>query len=264
MASIAPGDKNMAVGGAKEGTNQVSKTAVIKRAYVGAEKDHLFKADDGMSYYIISNGGRIDISSKRNGDIRLSKVNNKGFFKNRSGDRVEIFGVYDHVLTVTTPVTVKLEEAVSDDGTVTVDFICDQSSSETLEKLRSLLNNDFKSTDTSDFERYVKVTEEDLSKILGIFIGDCSLDTMWQFSTTFNLNNEIRSRFYDRIFRDSAFSNRGLIPGRSFLRFSESATEHIMKMKAEGKIALTEKEIKHEDKMLSIYFAKEEYDALKR
>ena len=263
MAPIAPGDKNMIAGGMNDGTNQSAIPVVEVREYVGAEKDHEFTRNKTMMYFIIRNGA-LDLSKGLNGittNIKLKNYAKTGFFK--KPDKIEIFGVNPNPITITVPVTVRLSDATTVDGTLTVDFQCDTSSEESINRLMSLTVDESVVTDVESFERYTRLNGNGLATMLSAFVADCGLDAFYQEDRVSDLRKIIRNGFYDKLFTEQAFSNKALKPGRASVRFGETQEETIIRLRTEGKIQLTEDSIKHDRKMMVIDFSKDEYEAMK-
>jgi len=269
---IVAGDSNMAKGGRYGSNNQESVLVVEKRTFHqedSYDKDPKFKRRMDEVFYIIKDGC-IQMPPKNDKnllmgswkDVRIKDHEKVSFFNKLKGvptPEIEVLGINPNTFSVTSPITVRLSTAELVDGTCTVDFQCDLRSADSINTLSGFIHDDF-AEHIKGLEEIWIMTECGMEKKLRGYIGDCGLETLPEFSSTYDLQKRLRSALFDNLRTDVAFSNKGLVVRRSVARFEAGSAEKIMRMKAEGKIQLAEDQIKHERNVMLLMFTNEEND----
>lgn len=256
---VAPGDRNMAVGGVAEGGNQASVIVVVMKEPLTDDRKYTFKREPYLSYFIMQEGGFSNDPAYRDikHDMRIKDYDGKKFF--RGSKRVAFLGININPVNIIVPVTVKLSDATTVDGTISIDFACDLKEPD---KVSSMLGTDYSKERVIGYERQTYLTAEALSTLVRNAIGDCGLDALSGYDKTFDIAKRIRITVLEELDKDVAISSKGLSVVRASIRFSEANTEKIMRLKAEGKIQMAEDEIEFEKRMLKIDLARKEYNAI--
>ncbi|WP_400249730.1 hypothetical protein [Methanomethylophilus alvi] len=257
--SVAPGDKNMAAGGAAEGGNQTNQIVVILKEPLTNDRKYSFKREPYLTYFALQDGGVSDNPSHRciNHDMRISDYDDKKFL--RGSKRVSFLGINTNPINVIIPVTVRLSDATSIDGTISIDFSCNPKNPE---RVVSMLGTDYRKERTYGSEKQTYLMADGLSTLVRNAIGDCGLNALSEYEKTFDIAKRIRTSVFEELDRDVAVSSRGLDVIRASIRFSEANTEKIMRLRSEGKIKMAEDEIEFEKRMLKIDLARKEYEAI--
>lgn len=256
---VAPGDRNMAAGGAAEGGNQANMIVVILREPLTDDRKYIFKREPYLSYFVMQDGGFSSNPTFRDirHDIRLGDYDGKKLL--HKAKRVAFMGMNTNPVNIIVPVTVKLSDATTVDGTISIDFACDIKEPD---KVSSMLGTDYRKERVYGYERQTYLTAEGLSTLVRNAIGDCGLDALSEYDKTFDIAKRIRVSVLEELDKDVAISSKGLDVVRASIRFSEANTEKIMRLKAEGKIQMAEDEIEFEKRMLKIDLARKEYNAI--
>lgn len=196
-------------------------------------------------------------------NVTTKDYRKKSLFKKLKGDAssISVLGINPNPFSVTVPINVRLSTSESIPGTCTVDFLCDMRSEDSINALSSLVHDDFAVHEPGLEEIYI-MTERGMSEKLRGYIGDCSLDVLSDYEGTFDVTKKLRSALFDNLRTDVSFARKGLLIQRASARFDASISERIMKMRAEGKLQISEDQIKHERNMMVLEFTGEEYDAI--
>lgn len=273
---IVSGDSNMINGGRYESNNQESVLVVEIRTFhdeFSNEKNHKFIRRSDEVFYVIDDGEIImpekndkNLYMGTRKDIWTNDFQKRSFIQKLRGKKIpsiKVLGINPNPFSVTVPINVRLSTSESIPGTCTVDFLCDIRSEDSINTLSSLVQDDF-ADHIKGLEEIYRMTEKGMSMKLRGYIGDCSLDVLSDYDRTFDVTKKLRSALFDNLRTDVAFANKGLIVQRSLVRFDESISEKIMRMRTEGKVQIAEDQIKHERNMMVLEFTDEEYDAINR
>lgn len=257
--AVAPGDRNMAAGGAAEGGNQANAIVVILKKPLTDDRKYVFKREPYLTYFALQDGGISDNPSFRGikHDMRISDYDGKKFL--RGAKRVSFLGINTNPTNIIIPVTVRLSDATSVDGTISIDFSCDPKNPE---NVSSMLGTDYRKERTYGSEKQTYLMAEGLCTLVRNAIGDCGLSALSEYEKTFDIAKRIRTSVFEELDRDVAISSKGLIVVRASIRFNEANTEKIMRLRSEGKIKMAEDEIEFEKRMLKIDLARKEYRAI--
>ena len=257
--AVKAGDRDMLSGSAAEGGNQEKAIVVVLIEYNSNDRNYTVRRDPSLTYFVLKDGGFSNDPSYRNvtHDMRISDYDGKKLF--RAASRVQFFGINTHPTNIIIPVSVRLSDATSVDGTISIDVACDPRCPE---KSITLLNGDFCTKEHYGFENRTLVTADSLSKHIRNTVADCGLDALSDFGQTFNIIKQIRSAVFDKLYTDVKLSSMGLEIVRASIRFGEAMAEKIMRLRAEGKIQMAEDEIEFDKRMLKIDLAKKEYEAI--
>ena len=257
--AVTPGDRNMAAGGAAEGGNQANQIVVILKEPLTDDRKYSFKREPYLTYFALQDGEVSDEPSGRNikHDMRICDYDGKKFL--RGAKRVSFLGINTNPTNIIIPVTVRLSDATSVDGTISIDFACD---SKNPDKVASMLGTDYRKERTYGEEKQTYLMAEGLSTLVRNAIGDCGLDALSGFDKTFDIAKRIRTSVFEELDHDVAISSKGLEVIRASIRFSEANTEKILRLRSEGKISMAEDEIEFEKRMLKIDLARKEYRAI--
>ncbi len=257
--AVTSGDKNMVAGGAAEGGNQATQIVVILKEPLTEDRKYTFKREPYLTYFALQNGELSDEPSCRNirHDMRIGDYDGKKFL--RGSKRVSFLGINTNPMNIIIPVTVRLSDATSVDGTISIDFACDPKNPD---KVASMLGTDYHKERTYGYERQTYLMADGLSTLVRNAIGDCGLDALSEYEKTFDVAKRIRSSVFEELDHDVAISSKGLEVVRASIRFNEANTEKIMRLRSEGKISMAEDEIEFEKRMLKIDLARKEYKAI--
>ena len=257
--AVAPGDRNMAGGGAAEGANQANQIVVVLKEPLTDDRKYVFKREPHLTYYAMQDGEFPENPRFKNikRDMCIRDFDGKRFL--RRPKRVSFLGINTNPVSIIVPVTVRLSDATSVDGTISIDFACDPANPD---KIVSMLGTDYSKARTYGFEKQTYLTADALSTMVRNVIGDCGLDALSGYDKTFDIAKRIRTSVFDELDKDVAISSKGLEVVRASIRFSEANTEKIMRLKSEGKIKMAEDEIEFEKRMLKIDLARKEYKAI--
>lgn len=254
--AVNPGDRSMTAGGASEGGNQDNEVVLIlRKLQTGVnDRNYVFEREPALTYFILRNGELDPSHEMIRRDMCVRDFDDKRLF--RPGKSVTFFGVNPHPMNIIVPVSVRLLDATSVDGTISIDFACNVSCPD---KLLGMLNSDYVDKCQYGVEVQTRLTSNNLSKMIRNVIGDCGLKILSKFDKTLGVIENISVALFEILDRDLGISSKGLDVVRANIRFGESVTEKIMRLRSEGKIKMAEDEIKFEGRMLTIDLSRKEY-----
>ena len=136
--AVNPGDSSMTKGGASEGGNQDNEVVLVLRKLQSGvnDRNYVFEREPALTYFVLRNG-ELDPSQVIKRDMCVRDFDDKRLL--HPGKSVSFFGVNPHPMSIIIPVTVRLSDATSVDGTMSIDFACNISYPD---KLFSMLNSD--------------------------------------------------------------------------------------------------------------------------
>ena len=257
---VAPGDRDMVAGGSSEGGNQKEVIVALLREPTTNDRKYLLKREPYLQYYVMQDGDFSDNSSFKciKHDMRICDYDDKKFL--RGSKRVSFFGINTNPVNIIIPVSVRLSDASSVDGTASIDFVCDPKNPE---GAISMLGTDYSfGPINAGYEKHTYLTAEGLCSLVRNAIGDCVSTSMSECEKTLDIVKKIRTSIFEEMDKDVSFASKGLNIVRASIRFNEANTEKIMRLRSEGKIEMAEDEIEFEKRALKIDLARKEYQAI--